>query len=116
MRSPRESLNKLHDMGLEKRRKWTPKQIQEIDDYITELHKLLENKARNWIRQACNSQQQVTDYRIKMERAQKTLNTLGLERLAKELNAHMARMISSVEQRFRYKMAIDEATGLNRHP
>ena len=97
--------------------KWTDDQIKEVTDNVSELREVVVSAAPEWIRlQTCNSQQQVGDYRTKMERAERTLTNIGAVELAKMLRAQMVSMISSVEQRFRYKMALDEAGDLIRLP
>lgn len=97
--------------------KWTDEQVEDVTSLLGEVRDVIVESGLGWIQsQSCNSPQQVADFRMKMERAERTLKALGLAELAQQLSRHMQAMIGSVEQRYRYKMTIDEATDLSRLP
>jgi len=97
--------------------KWTSSQIDNLDNNITQLKPIIEKISPNWIeQQTCNSLQQVSDFRSKMERAERTLTNLGLNNLARTLSGHTSEIIASVETRNRFKMTVDDSYGLSQLP
>lgn len=98
-------------------RKWTSEQVEEVSSVCSQLTELLRNAAPKWISsQACNSAEQVADFRQKMTRTQKTLEGLGIPELARATEQHARTMIARVKERFQYETALNDAASLLRMP
>ena len=97
--------------------KWTEEQREHIESLLSDVTDVLKSVGESWIlMQSCNSPMMVADFRSRMERNDKTLNTLGLSQLAKVANQHKQKSISNVEIRYQFSMAISEASDLSRLP
>lgn len=101
----------------EQTNKWTTQQHGEVDGRCEELATLIREHGQKWIAsQACNSAQQVTDFRNRMTRAKKTLEGLRLPELARLAEQQMQSMIARVEERHQYETALHQAADLVRTP
>lgn len=109
-------LTRQKDMT-EHARKWTSNQVEEVGAICAQLADLLRNAAPKWIgSQACNSVEQVSDFRTKMTRVQRTLEGLGIPELARAAEQHARAMIARVRERSQYETALNDSGNLLRMP
>lgn len=97
--------------------RWTPEEVDELAGNLEQLKAVVQESVPKWLlAQTCNSPQQVADFRIRMERAERTLTALDLRPLVLRVVRHTSSMIASVDQRYRYSMALNEAADLVHSP
>lgn len=97
--------------------RWTKEQHDQITQFLNDASEALKATGAAWIAaQACNSPMQVSDFRGRMERNEKTLSALGLTQLVHAIAQQKQQAIASVEVRYQFNMAISEATDLSRLP
>lgn len=96
---------------------WTADQVEEVESNLKQLVGVIRECISNWVTmQACNSPQQVSDFRSRMDRAERTLKALGLTQFAQRASAHTQKMIAQVEERYRYRTTLAEASDLLHTP
>lgn len=96
---------------------WTSEQVEELDALCEQIKNLIQETAPKWISlQVCNSPQQVSDFRSRMEKWEKVLKTLGLADLALLTARQAKKNIVAVEERYRYATSLNEAADLSRTP
>lgn len=97
--------------------KWTSEQLEEVNTLCTEIADLVRNVIPMWIPlQACNSLEQIQDFRTRLSRVQRTLESLGIRDQARAIEQHTQEMIAHVQERYRYTTALDGAGDLIRTP
>ena len=96
---------------------WTQDEVDEVAGNLAQMKAVVQESVPKWLTtQTCNSPQQVTDFRIRMERAERTIAALDLGPLVQRVERHTSSMIANVEQRYRYSMALNEAADLVHSP
>ncbi|WP_213780753.1 hypothetical protein [Caballeronia sp. dw_276] len=95
--------------------KWTAEQTDAIKSECGQIADLVRETAPQWINaQACNSSEQIADFRIRMSRAQKTLEGLGINDLARLAEKHSGEMIARVKERYQYETTLNDTANLVR--
>jgi hypothetical protein len=93
--------------------RWTPEEVDELTGNLDQMKAVVQESVPMWLTtQTCNSPQQVADFRTRMERAERTLKALELLPFVQRVVRHTSSMIASVDQRYRYSMALNEAADL----
>ncbi|MBB5509522.1 hypothetical protein [Paraburkholderia atlantica] len=96
-------------------KKWTAGQTKEIESNCEQIADLARAAAPRWITaQACNSSEQIADFRSRMSRAQRTLEGLGIKDLAHVAEQHTVAMIARVKERYQYETTLNDAANLIR--
>lgn len=96
---------------------WTQGEIDEVAGNLEQMKAVVQESVPKWLTtQTCNSPQQVTDFRVRMERTERTLTALDLRPLVQRVVRHTSSMIANVDQRYRYSMALNEAADLAHSP
>ncbi|NVI09248.1 hypothetical protein [Paraburkholderia youngii] len=107
-------LSRRKDMNAHAK-KWTAGQTEEIESICKEIADLVRSAAPKWISaQACNSNEQIADFRNRMVRAQKTLENLGIHDLARMAEKQTGAMIARVAERYQYETTLSDAANLIR--
>jgi len=97
--------------------RWTGEQLEEVNVLCTEMANLTREAMPKWIPlQACNALEQIQDFRTKLNRVQRTLEGLGIRDQARAMEQHTQEMIANVQERYKYKTALDSAADLIRTP
>ena len=97
--------------------KWTSEQTEEVNGMCSQMADLIRHAIPKWIPlQTCNSAEQIQDFRTRMGRAQRTLEGLNIKDQARVTEKHTHEMISRVQERYKYKTALDSAADLIRTP
>lgn len=95
--------------------KWTAEQHDELTDLCAQIAELLRETVPKWLRsQACNTAEQISDFRSKMERTQKTLESLDLKEMAREVERHTQGMIARVKERYQYENLLTDTNNFLR--
>lgn len=96
---------------------WTPEEVDELAGNLEQMKAVVQESVPKWLpTQTCNSPHQVADFRVRMERAERTLTALDLLPLVQRVVRHTSSMIANVDQRYRYSMALNEAADLVHSP
>jgi hypothetical protein len=96
---------------------WTAEEVDELAANCAQVKEVVQDSVPAWTAlQACNSPQQVSDFRYRMESAERILVSLGLKTLAQLVSRQMTSMIASVDQRYSYITTLNEARDLSRSP
>lgn len=97
--------------------KWTGEQVEQVNSLCAEMTDFIRDKIGKWIPlQACNSSEQIADFRTKMHRVRGTLEGLGLRDQARATEQHMQTMIARARERHQYETSLDFAADLIRSP
>ena len=97
--------------------RWTLKEVDELAANILQLKAVVQESVPDWIvLQSCNSPQLVADFRARLDRIERILASLELPLLAQSVLLQKSNMIASVEQRYRYRMTLNEAEDLIHSP
>lgn len=97
--------------------RWTSEQLEEVNGFCAEMANLVRGAMPNWTPlQACNAAEQIQDFRTGMSRVQRTLEGLGIKDQARAIEQHTQEMIARVQERYKYKTALDSAADLIRTP
>jgi hypothetical protein len=109
-------LSRRKDMG-RYAGKWTEAQLEEINSLCAVMANAVRESIPKWITlQACNSTEQIQDFRTRMQRAQNTVDALGMKDQAHLIEQHTQEMIFRVTERNKYKTALNNAADLIRTP
>ncbi|WP_156404018.1 hypothetical protein [Massilia sp. Root1485] len=97
--------------------KWTREQLEEVNSFCAELANFVRGAMPTWIPlQACNAPEQIQDFRMGMNRVRRTLEGLGIKDQVHAIDQHTQEMIARVQERYKYKTALDNAADLIRTP
>ena len=96
---------------------WTVKEFDELAANIAQVKAVVHESVPAWaVSQTCNSPQMVSEFRSRMERAERTLISLELRTLAERVGRQRGTMIATVDERYRYSMTLSEAADLIHSP
>lgn len=97
--------------------RWTSNEVDELAANIDQVKEVVQQSVPAWtVSQACNSPQMVSEFRGRMDRAERTLISLELRTFAERVARQRSLMIASVEERYLYSTTLSEAKDLINSP